>query len=128
MAPVPDRARLEELGFFACEPDLEGELIRALGTTVVEAVIEEQGELTSWHILQRQPAQLTRSVEDQLHRFLGTRSGRKETYARLLVEALDLDRIPHPCSRCCARCEPQGSRPLAPRAPAPTGGSAHVPA
>jgi hypothetical protein len=93
---VPDRARLEDLGFFACEPDLEGELIRALGTTVVEAVIEEQGELTSWHILQRQPAQLARSVEDQLHRFLGTRSGRKETYARLLVEALDPDRIPAP--------------------------------
>ena len=29
--PVPDRARLEELGFFACETDLEDELIRALG-------------------------------------------------------------------------------------------------
>ena len=66
------------------------------GTTAVEAVIEEQGELTSWRILQRQPAQLTRSVEDQLHRFLGTRSGRKETYARVLVEALDVDRVPAP--------------------------------
>ena len=93
---VPDRVRLEQLGFFACEPDLEAELIRALGTPAVEAVIEEQGDLTSWHILQRQPAQLTRSVEDQLHRFLGTRSGRKETYARLLVEALDLESVPTP--------------------------------
>jgi hypothetical protein len=94
--PVPDRDRLEELGFFACQPDLEGELIRALGTPAVEAVIEEQGELASWHILQRQPAQQARAVEDQLHRFFGTRSGRKETYAKLLVEALDLDRVPAP--------------------------------
>jgi hypothetical protein len=93
---VPDRARLEELGFFACETDLEDELIRALGAPAVEAVIEEQGELMSWHILQRQPAQRARTVEDQLHRFLGTRSGRKRTYARLLVEALDVDRIPVP--------------------------------
>ena len=51
--PVPDRARLEELGFFACETDLEDELIRALGVPAVEAVIEEQGELMSLRILQR---------------------------------------------------------------------------
>ncbi len=55
--PVPDRARLEELGFFACEPDLEHELIRALGEDAVEAVIEAQGELPSLRILQHQPAQ-----------------------------------------------------------------------
>ncbi len=94
--PVPDRARLEELGFFACETDLEDELIRALGVPAVEAVIEEQGELMSLRILQRQPAQRGRTEEEQLHRFLGTRSGRKSTYARLLVEALDLARVPTP--------------------------------
>jgi hypothetical protein len=94
--PVPDRDRLEELGFFACEPDLEDELIRALGSSVVEEVIERQGELLSLRILQRQPAQRERSVEQQLHRFIGTRSGRKSLYAQLLVEALDLDRLPLP--------------------------------
>jgi hypothetical protein len=94
--PVPDRARLEELGFFACEDDLEDELIRALGAAAVERVVERQGELLSLRILQRQPAQRGRSVEDQLHRFLGTRSGRKSLYARLLVEALDLDSVPAP--------------------------------
>ncbi len=96
LGPVPDRARLEALGFFACETDLEDELIRALGAPAVEAVIEEQGELMSWRILQRQPAQRSHSVEDQLHRFLGTRSGRKKIYARLLVESLDVDRVPAP--------------------------------
>jgi hypothetical protein len=94
--PVPDRARLEELGFFACEPDLEDELIRALGVPAVEAVVEQQGELLSLRILQRQPAQRPRSAEEQLHRFLGTRSGRKSIYARLLVQVLDLDRVPTP--------------------------------
>jgi hypothetical protein len=69
---------------------------RARAGSYVEAVIEEQGELASWQILQRQPAQQTRAVEDQLHRFFGTRSGRKEAYARLLVEALDLERVPAP--------------------------------
>jgi len=92
--PVPDRARLEELGFYGCERDLEDELIRALGAPAVEEVIAQQGELPSLRILQRQPAQRARSTEQQLHRFLGTRSGRKSIYAQLLVAALDLDRTP----------------------------------
>ncbi len=94
--PVPDRVRLEELGFFACEPDLESELIRALGTNGTESVIEAHGELPSLRLLQRQPAQRAQSVEQHLHRFLGTRSGRKSLYAAALVEALDLDRVPRP--------------------------------
>jgi hypothetical protein len=35
-------------------------------------------------------------VSHQLHRFLGTTSGRKARYAGLLVEHLDLDRVPEP--------------------------------
>ena len=94
--PVADRDRLEELGFFACEPDLEGELIRALGPEGVETVIDANGELPSLRLLQRQPAQRTQTVEQQLHRFLGTRSGRKSLYAAALVEALDQARVPRP--------------------------------
>jgi hypothetical protein len=37
-----------------------------------------------------------------LHRFLGTTSGRKERYARALIAALDLDRIPRPLDRLLA--------------------------
>ena len=51
--PVPDRERLEELGFFACDADLEDELIRALEPLAVEDVIERQGELLSFRLLQR---------------------------------------------------------------------------
>jgi hypothetical protein len=81
---------------FVCEPDLEAELVRALGATAVEAVIAAQGELDSFRRLQRQPAQRVRSVEAQLTRFFGGRSGNKARYARLLAEALPPSRIPAP--------------------------------
>ena len=37
-----------------------------------------------------------RTIEAQLRRFIGTRSGRKIAYARLLVDALELTRVPRP--------------------------------
>jgi hypothetical protein len=96
LRPGPTRYDLERLGFFVCDTDLEDELIRALGGAAVEQVIAEQGELASLRILQNQPAHRGRRHEQQLHRFLGTRSGRKIHYARLLVEALDAACIPAP--------------------------------
>jgi hypothetical protein len=90
------RPDMERLGFFVCDVDLEDELIRALGVTAVERVIEEAGELDSLRILQRQPAQRERTHEQQLRRFIGTRAGRKVRYGRLLVEALDLGQVLRP--------------------------------
>jgi hypothetical protein len=90
------RADMEALGFYGCTDDLEDELIRALGPAAVLRVVEEQGELASLHRFQKQPAQKGRTIEEQLHRFLGTRSGRKVRYGRLLVEALDLSQVPRP--------------------------------
>jgi hypothetical protein len=83
-------------GFFVCDADLEHELIRALGTDAVEAVVASQGELGKLRTFQRQPAQRDRPQVDRLHRFLGTHSGRKAQYGRALVEALPLDRVPAP--------------------------------
>jgi hypothetical protein len=88
------RATMGELGFFVCDRDLEDELIRALGPDAVEGIIESQGELPSLRLLQKQPAQRLRRTHDQLHRFMGSRSKRKELYARLMVTELDLDRMP----------------------------------
>ena len=87
---------LEQLGFFACEPDLEGELIRALGAEAVEAVAEANGELGAFRTLQKQPAWRDEPVEEQLRRFLGSGGSRKIRYARLLVEALEPDAAPRP--------------------------------
>lgn len=100
-APV-SRSAMERLGFFVCDADLEDELIRALGSDVVEQVVSAAGEQRSLRRFQMQPAQRTRTTPQQLRRFMGTKSGRKIRYARLLVEALDLDRVPPPLDRLLA--------------------------
>jgi hypothetical protein len=94
---------MERLGFYACDEDLEAELIRALGARRVEDVVAAEGELRSFRVLQRQPAHRAVPVERQLRRFLGTHSGRKIRYGRLLVEALDLASVPRPLDRVLAR-------------------------
>ena len=90
------RVGMEALGFYVCTADLEDELIRAVGPAAVEQVIQAQGELRSFRTFQKQPAHQGESPAEQLHRFMGTRSGRKSQYARLLVGALDLTRVPRP--------------------------------
>jgi hypothetical protein len=87
---------LDALGFQVCDVDLEDELIRALGTDVVEDVVRAAGEMRMLRTFQDQPFQRERPLDVQLHRFLGTKSGRKIRYGRLLVEALELDRVPRP--------------------------------
>lgn len=94
-----DRAALESLGFYVCVDDLEDELIRALGVEAVEEVIAGQGELGALRIFQRQPGWQGRPPEDQLRRFFGTHGGRKIQCAPLLVDALDLSRVPRPLDR-----------------------------
>jgi hypothetical protein len=90
------RADMERLGFYVCVADLEDELIRALGAASVEQVVEAQGELGSFRTLQKQPEWKGRATEEQLRRFMGSGGSRKIRYARLLVNALDLDQIPRP--------------------------------
>jgi hypothetical protein len=97
-----DRSAMEALGFYVCDADLEDELIRALGVDAVESVVEAQGELGTFRTFQNQPAQRGRAREAQLRRFMGTRSGRKIEYARLLVDALDLAHVPRPLDRLLA--------------------------
>jgi hypothetical protein len=90
------RVQMEALGFFVCDADIEDELIRALGTQAVEQLVESEGELGPFRTFQKQPAQRGRPLAAQLHRFIGTRSGRKIRYGRLLVEALDPAKVPRP--------------------------------
>jgi hypothetical protein len=97
-----DRAGMERLGFHVCVADLEDELIRALGPASVEALLESQGDLRSFRTFQKQPAWHGRPVEAQLRRYMGSADRRKIRYAQLLVEALDLDRMPRPLDRVLA--------------------------
>lgn len=90
------RAKMERLGFYVCVEDLEAELIRSLGAVAVEQTIDAQGELESFRTFQKQPAWQGRAEEEQLRRFFGTYSGRKIRSMPLLVDALDLARVPRP--------------------------------
>jgi hypothetical protein len=91
-----ERAGVDPSAVHVCDADLEDELIRALGTSGVERVVALAGDLASLRTFQAQPAQRGRTTDAQLRRFMGTRSGRKRRYARLLVEALDPGRVPRP--------------------------------
>ncbi|MEU1532940.1 TOPRIM nucleotidyl transferase/hydrolase domain-containing protein [Streptomyces fagopyri] len=91
-----ERARAPRRDVFVCVTDLEDELIRALGTARVEEIVRAEGDFRAWQTFTRQPAQHGRPRQRQLRRFLGTRRGRKIRYGRLLVEALDPDRVPAP--------------------------------
>jgi hypothetical protein len=93
------RAEMEGLGFYVCETDLEDELIRANGADVVLQIADAEGDLPSFETFQKQLEHREKTVEAQLHRWMGNR---KIRYARLLVEALDLDRVPRPLDRVLA--------------------------
>ena len=93
------RSDMERLGFYVCVADLEDELVRALGAAVVEHVVEAQGELEAFRTFQHQPEWRGRTTEEQLRRFFGTKGGRKIQSAAVLVEALDLNRVPRPLDR-----------------------------
>jgi hypothetical protein len=96
------RADMERLGFYVCVADLEDELIRALGAASVEQIVDAHGDLGSFRTLQKQPAWQGRAKEKQLRRFMGSGGSRKIRYARLLVDALDLTRVPRPLDRVLA--------------------------
>jgi OLD-like protein len=96
LGAVPGRVELEALGFFVCEADLEDELIRACGAGEVVRIVEANGDLNAFRTLQKQPEWRGRPADEQLRRFMGSGGSRKVRYARLLVEALDLERMPRP--------------------------------
>jgi hypothetical protein len=94
-----DRGELEGVGFYACTRDLEDELTRAVGADGMERVLEQHGELRAFRTYQKQPAHRARPVEEQLHGFMWNR---KQRYAVLLVEALDIEHVPRPLDRVLA--------------------------
>lgn len=88
-----ERAGVPADGFFACDPDLEGELVRALGAERMLGLVEERGHLGRFRTYQKQPDKRERPLEEQLHGWL---HNWKVRYAAALVDALDLDRVPPP--------------------------------
>lgn len=97
------RADLEALGFYACDVDLEDELTRALGPAAMEELLAAQGELRAFRTYQKQPAHRERAIEPQLRGFMWNR---KLEYGVLLVNALQLDRVPRPLAAVLAHVRP----------------------
>ncbi len=93
LGSILTRADMERLGFFVCVEDLEHELVRSAGPATVEEVIAAEGELASFRTFQKQPAKRALPYEEQLWRFMWNRKAR---YATLLVQAIDLGRVPRP--------------------------------
>jgi hypothetical protein len=88
-----ERAGRATDGFFACDPDLEGELVRALGAERLLELVESRGQLGAFNTYRKQPAKRATPLEAQLHGWL---HNWKIRYAAALVAALDLDRVPLP--------------------------------
>ncbi|MGO4453817.1 hypothetical protein [Arthrobacter sp. RAF14] len=94
--PVDHEQELPSHGFFVCRADLEEELIRALGAGRTVQVIESLGLGAKLLTLQQQPAWQGRPLEEQLHRFCGVASGRKELLAGALASELRPGEEPEP--------------------------------
>ncbi|HEY1368638.1 MAG TPA: ATP-dependent endonuclease [Gaiellaceae bacterium] len=90
------RPEMEALGFHVCVRDLEDELIRAVGSTAVEALLDEHGDLHAFRTFQKQPAWRRGSLDRQLRRFLCSSGRRNVRYPRILAEAVELNRVPRP--------------------------------
>ena len=90
------RGDMERLGFYVCDADLEDELIRALGAAAVGRVIDAEGRPGVVRTSRSSRSGERGATEEQLRRFMGSGGSRKIRYARLLVDALDLGRVPRP--------------------------------
>jgi hypothetical protein len=100
------RPDMESIGFFVCDADLEDELIRSVGVERVLELIGAEGEQQSFRTYQKQPAHSARSLDEQVHGFMWNRKFR---YASLLVDALDLERVPHPLAGALAHATSRSS-------------------
>jgi hypothetical protein len=100
--PDLTRTDIERLGFYVCVTDLEDELIRALGTEAVEGLLRANDDLHRFRTLQQMPEWRDRETGEQLRRFMGSGGRRKIRYARILVDALDLEHVPRPLDRVLA--------------------------
>lgn len=94
--PVLDASDLPTYGFFVCDADLEDELIRALGAGAAREAIVGAGLGSKFDALRTQAAWADAPLADQLRRFCGAASGRKEQAAAILASALGEEQVPEP--------------------------------
>ncbi|MFC7486668.1 hypothetical protein ACOCJ7_10555 [Knoellia sp. CPCC 206453] len=109
-AVAPSVSTLPDFGFQVCRRDLEDELMRALGVEGTLAVLADLDLDATFAAFTRQLAWQGRPVLDQLRRFVGTTSGRKELLAGALAAALDESATPAPLAALLSSMESLSSR------------------
>lgn len=97
--PVTTREEMGAFGFHACDPDLEGELIGALGAERARDVLARLDLGPAFELFGRQQAWRGRPLAEQLRRFAGTVSGRKTLVARAMAAAVAEEQLPAPMRR-----------------------------
>lgn len=91
--PVTDRRSMTNQGFFVIVKDLEEAIVRSLGTTQAMAVIISEGEHADFATYQKQPAQRSLLLEEQLRSYFHKESTR---WAIPLADALNPKTLPSP--------------------------------
>jgi len=104
--PSLDRSGLERVGFFACSADLEDELVRAAGPTVLSRLIELEGDARAWRTFRKQHAWQGHPVDHQFRRFIRSVSARNSRYVRAILETIDPSRLPRPLRLLLDHIEP----------------------
>ena len=87
---------LTRQGFFACRPDLELELVRAIGAAEMTPLLESSGELKSFRSFQDQPTHRDHEPLEQLRRYIGANGARKAKFATLMGETVAFESVPEP--------------------------------
>ena len=87
---------LTRQGFFACRPDLESELVRALGVVEVTALMDAHGDLKTFRNFQDQPGHRDVEAAEQVRRYVSASGARKAKYAALMAEAVPYEAVPDP--------------------------------
>jgi len=87
---------LTRQGFFACRPDLETELTRAIGIAEMTSLLEANGDLKTFRDFQNQPAHRDHEALEQARRFVSATGSRKARYAALMAESVPFEAVPEP--------------------------------
>lgn len=87
---------LTRQGFFACRPDLELELVRAIGAAQMTPLLESGGNLKTFRSFQDQPSHRDYEPLEQLRRYIGASGARKAKYAAVMAEAVPFEAVPEP--------------------------------
>jgi hypothetical protein len=94
--PVAARGALNAAGVQVCDPDLEGELVVAIGTHRIAELLADEAQTVRYQTWVAQKGLLQDPLERQQAAWIGRSSASKVFWAPVLAENTPLDNIPAP--------------------------------